>query len=70
MEEKYGDIKFAVDALQQGKHVRRASWPKEAKLWLVTTNWGQHIDSSHPEYGMMTFCNFEHLIAKDWELAL
>jgi hypothetical protein len=68
MEHNLGDIKFAVEAMKEGKKVRRFCWPKGASIHLVKTNWGEHIDSNHPEYGMMSFCSFSNLAAEDWEV--
>jgi hypothetical protein len=54
--------------MKEGKKVRRACWPEGASIYLVKTNWGAHIDSTHPEYGMMSFCGFSNLAAEDWEV--
>lgn len=69
MEHNLGDIKFAVEAMKEGKRVRRACWPEGVSIHLVKTNWGEHIDSNHPEYSMMSFCGFSNLAAEDWEVA-
>lgn len=69
MEHNLGDIKFAVEAMKAGKKVRRACWSEGASIHLVKTNWGEYIDSNHPEYSMMSFCGFSNLAAEDWEVA-
>lgn len=63
------DISWAIKKLESGCKVRRKSWPAEASLYLVDTNWGKYIDSTHPEYSMMAFCSFDTLKAEDWEVS-
>lgn len=62
------DIAKAVSWLKEGKKIRRHSWEPGVWIHLVKTNWGLHLDGNRSDTALYTFCNFENILAEDWEI--